>query len=301
MQSLVLRRERTGQMLQSALAGADVRGMGIFERLKTKTKASGAGATTWTPPRTAPTISSTWLQRPSLRAYGYRVGIVGESHYQDALEAACGGRTVNGAAIPLVTALLVREPTNPYDRNAVRVDVGGQTVGYLDRQSAPLFHGVLDALHRTGRTATCRACVTGGWDRGILDRGHFGLELDLHPDLQVVDNAPILPFGEGRVSVTGEEKAQSYLLSPLQGSTRVEVVAVISFDRERLRVTIGDEVVGYLTAKMSGRYWPWVAEVQAAGFEANCEARVVQGPNKVEAYLKLAKPWPIAKPSTQLA
>ena len=41
----------------------------------------------------------------------YRVEVVGESHYQEALEAICGGRTEEGARQEC-TATLVPEPTN---------------------------------------------------------------------------------------------------------------------------------------------------------------------------------------------
>jgi hypothetical protein len=47
------------------------------------------------------------------------VGVVGESHYQDALQRAMRSRP--GEAKPVFMAALVREPQNAYDANAVAV------------------------------------------------------------------------------------------------------------------------------------------------------------------------------------
>ncbi len=107
----------------------------------------------------------------------YRVEVVGESYYQEALEVICGGRTEDGADHNCI-ATLVPEPDNPRDRNAIRVDIDGRTVGYLPRFDAIgyrdglMLAGIpLGALH-------CRAVVRGGWDRRG-ERGHFGVMLDM--------------------------------------------------------------------------------------------------------------------------
>jgi hypothetical protein len=239
----------------------------------------------------APVVSPTWLQPYTFRAGGHVFDVVGESHYQPALEAAAGGRTSEGAACPLVTALLVREPRNPFDARAIRVDVGGQTVGYIPRDWTGAFHPVLAELHRLGTVATCRAWLTGGWDRGGLDRGHFGIRLDLHDQLHVVSNAVLMPFGNGRVSVTGEEKYQTQLAVILGASNRVEVIVALTHGNDRIAVVLGEQLVGELTGKMSMRFAPWINELEHAGLPATAEARVIRGEKKIEVFLKLAKPW----------
>ncbi len=238
----------------------------------------------------APVVSSTWLQQPTFRAADHLVDVVGESHYQEALEAAAGGRTPAGPLRPLVTALLIPEPANPYDPHAVRVDVGGRTVGYLSRIEAQRFAPLLADLQGMRTPATCRAWLTGGWDRGKADRGHFGIRLDLHPELQI-RNAAMMPFGCGRVAVTGEEKRQRYLSAVLGSADRREVIAVLKQQNGRLAVYLEDEQVGELTDKMSCRFTPWVSALQVAGSPATAEARVIRGERKVEVFLKLAKPW----------
>ena len=53
----------------------------------------------------------------------YMVGIVGEASYPVAVRRVRVG----------MAAAISREPDNPHDRNALRVDIGGDTVGYIAR------------------------------------------------------------------------------------------------------------------------------------------------------------------------
>jgi hypothetical protein len=117
-----------------------------------------------------------WLQLPALNP-GPAVDAAGESHYQDALESIAGGRTCVGVHTPLITAELIREPTNPYDPNAVRIEADGRQLGYVLKEDAPGFHGVIDKLAGQGRPASCRARLTGGWDRGHGERGSIGVRI----------------------------------------------------------------------------------------------------------------------------
>ena len=107
----------------------------------------------------------------------FPVACVGESHYQAALETACGGRKEDGENRE-VSAVLSLEDTNPYDSDAVRVEVHGRTVGYLNRQDARTYRELLSAIACSDELE-CRAVIRGGWDRGPKDRGYFGIYLDL--------------------------------------------------------------------------------------------------------------------------
>jgi hypothetical protein len=104
--------------------------------------------------------------------------IVGEASYQPALESLCGGRTEDGADV-VTEARLVCEDSNRYDSNAVRVDIDGNTVGYLSRDSARHYRKELERRGHGKRDVLCEAEIRGGWDRGENDRGHFGVKLDL--------------------------------------------------------------------------------------------------------------------------
>ncbi len=108
----------------------------------------------------------------------YTVDVVGESHYQEALESICGGRNEDSRRLE-VEAFLVPENDNPHDSNAVRIYIQDQTVGYLDRETARSFRKMMAEIGLTEVAAKCNAIIVGGWDRGGGDRGHFGVKLDL--------------------------------------------------------------------------------------------------------------------------
>jgi HIRAN domain len=113
---------------------------------------------------------------------GLEVGVVGESHYQDALTAIGGGKRTESVRIP-TQATLVPEPDNPYDPNAVAVYIAGRKVGHLPRPAAQAFAPVGRRLAGQQQVGACSATITGGWDRGDGDTGHFGVILDLaHPN-----------------------------------------------------------------------------------------------------------------------
>jgi hypothetical protein len=113
---------------------------------------------------------------------GLQVGVVGESHYQDTLTAIVGGKRPESIRIP-TQATLVPEPDNPYDPNAIAVYIDGQKVGHLPRPAAQAFAPVGRQLADQHQVGACSATITGGWDRGDGDTGHFGVTLDLaHPD-----------------------------------------------------------------------------------------------------------------------
>ena len=108
----------------------------------------------------------------------YEFDIVGESHYQQALEAICGGRTEESASHK-TEALLYLEDPNPHDNMAVRVDIGGETVGYLSRSDARSYRKQLKQLGHEYLVCKCDAMVVGGWRRSRTDQGSFGVKLDL--------------------------------------------------------------------------------------------------------------------------
>lgn len=259
--------------------------MGLLDRL------AGSGATR----RPALTVSPAWIQTPTL-APGSELEVVGESNYQPALEWAGWGRTPDGCRMPLVMAELVREPRNPHDRNAVRVDVGGHTVGYVPRDIAPQLHPIIDHLWSNGFPATCRATLTGGWDRGWQGAGTIGIVLDVRHPATTFDPStmPSLPGGK-RVSVTREEHYADHLSTLLQRRPEVDVLGqlrVVERDPHAktaaptIEVWAGGGTIGYLTAKMSARYVPFLAAAQRGGLPTTSRTLIQQG-TKVEAWVRL--------------
>lgn len=106
--------------------------------------------------------------------------VVGESHYQEDLWHLAGGFSVDRVRCA-VTAVLLPEPDNPHDSNAVKVLIEGHLVGHLSREDAAVYlPGLrrLMALH-TGAIALTGRIVGGGpRDDGL---GMLGVFLDHEP------------------------------------------------------------------------------------------------------------------------
>lgn len=128
-------------------------------------------------PRLAPSQS-----RPLTPPTDFPFEIVGESHYQDAIARVVAASENPGRSDPsdsaycCVTAMLVPQDDNPYDQMAVRVEVDGHRVGYLNRDDA-LRHRALAAS-----LPSVPAVIIGGWDRGGDDRGFSGVRLAIRID-----------------------------------------------------------------------------------------------------------------------
>lgn len=100
--------------------------------------------------------------------HGY-LGAVGESQYQPALQAiARRSRECQ--------AILIPEPDNPFDANAVVVKIDGVVVGYLTRADARRYRSRLLALPQP---FCCPAKLIGG----TRDKPSFGVLLD-HRELE---------------------------------------------------------------------------------------------------------------------
>lgn len=96
------------------------------------------------------------------------VEAVGESFYQPALLTQCGARRGDAVRFPC-RASLVAQPDNPYDRNAVAVQISGELVGHLARHEAPHWQALVGALASHGYLATCEAMIAGRGPDGETD------------------------------------------------------------------------------------------------------------------------------------
>jgi len=146
--------------------------MGLFDRLKgARNRISSAPETRWHEPAT--TVSA------HLFGGDEDLEIVGEASYQDALWAICGG--VKGDRIRhKIIAVLVPEPDNPYDPNAVSIHTEGNLVGYFARDVAVSY---LPGLHRLmaqcGSHVALEGVIVGG---GYYDDGPGRLGVWLEHD-----------------------------------------------------------------------------------------------------------------------
>ena len=110
----------------------------------------------------------------------YATEAVGESEYQDELSQIVGGKQERSVE-HFCTAILVPEPRNPYDSNAIVVTIDGLQVGYLSRPLAKVWSERLARIGKPTGLTQVPAVIVGGWKRqkrGKTDEGHFGVKLD---------------------------------------------------------------------------------------------------------------------------
>ncbi len=91
------------------------------------------------------------------------IRVVGESHYQSALVTARALSTKVVDGRPSVPVVLVPEPENPHDANAVAVVAATGRLGYLPRETAARFAMTMDLLLAQGFAGgSCTALINGG-------------------------------------------------------------------------------------------------------------------------------------------
>lgn len=83
--------------------------------------------------------------------------VVGESHYQEALRKLAGGERRKHT-----TAQLICESNNPHDKLAVRVEIGGKTVGHLSSDEAQAHRILLQAGKQAGAIVELPAVIVTG-------------------------------------------------------------------------------------------------------------------------------------------
>jgi hypothetical protein len=165
--------------------------MGLLDRLR-----GGRGSA-------APASAATAASSVFLLGGQDDLEIVGELAYQDVLWRLCGG-TIGDRIRCDIVAVLVPEPMNPYDANAIAVQIDGRTVGYLSRATAqeylPGLKQVMSA--RGGYVVLCGVIVGGGYyDDGP---GRLGVWLEHDPtDFGVRPVAFSRPAPPGHSSVDG--------------------------------------------------------------------------------------------------
>jgi hypothetical protein len=224
--------------------------------------------------------------RPFRLGSGGLVKVVGESHYQPALKRGAGGR-VEWASPIRVVAELVPEPSNPYDRNAVRVDVDGQRVGYLQAAVAGEYQPALLGLAEEGRRGWCEGRILGGGKHyyGIhlaLDQPDFVRPFNEPGDLAVLDAWSTVSVAGGRAIQGTLEQAAAYVGCSSAGSLWVELTQTTAASGKYaggslLMVCVGGLEVGSLSHAMSLKHMPPVAVAVGKGQRPGCLAYLERG------------------------
>ncbi len=91
---------------------------------------------------------------------GPPLAVVGTWHHRDAIDSALGRHPEGHHEV--VDALLIAEPDNEFDRNAVAVQIGGEICGYLPRFDAVRYRPVMDRCRSDGLVPLVRAVVMSG-------------------------------------------------------------------------------------------------------------------------------------------
>lgn len=100
----------------------------------------------------------------------YFFDIVGEQSYQANLRKIAGPKQERSKYVE-VMARVVSEPFNAYDKNAVKIEINGLTVGYLSRDDAKLLAGKVI-------NQTVPALINGGWLDDNSERS-YGVKLGI--------------------------------------------------------------------------------------------------------------------------
>lgn len=143
-------------------------------------------------------VPEVWQQSATANLYDGDVDleVVGEANYQEDLWSICGGRSRERVRVDVVVAL-VPEPSNPYDSNAISIQIDGRVVGYLSRDDAKVFRPAVERLmSESGAVVALRGVVVGG---GLRDDGIGRLGVWLRHDptdfgLQASDSAASIPL-----------------------------------------------------------------------------------------------------------
>jgi hypothetical protein len=118
---------------------------------------------------------------PPPKNYEFECSVIGESYYQHHLIQLAGEHGKQSACVDVV-ALLLPEPTNQYDKNAVRILIQGETVGFIPKEHCKTYLRRLTALKlsRTSPT-TCDAQIMGGFIGKDGKRTSYGVVLNIKP------------------------------------------------------------------------------------------------------------------------
>jgi hypothetical protein len=145
----------------------------------------------------APSIGSDWMHELAWAEWDPPDGlVVGESHHFDGIAPCVGPPRQQGYWIP-VTVTFRREPSNPYDGNAIMAIVNARLVGYINRPRAAEVAPLMDA---TGVSEfELAGVIIGGFlndDSEWPERNSFGVFVWL--DKRVSAAPPIAPSREAR-------------------------------------------------------------------------------------------------------
>lgn len=238
------------------------------------------------------------------------VNVVGESNYQPAIREACGWESGTDTHFECF-AELAPEPTNPYDPNAVRVDIDGACVGYLSRADALELGPAISAALSEHGSGLVRAVIAGRADGDTDNLGVF-----LHLDLNRMVVPEDASFGMARriseeemdwsrfddhrrIRVVGNQYHQPALLTASehliqQEGDRCQTEATLvrepdnAHDHLAVQVMVSGQRVGYLQRGSAKRYNKRVKVLEDEGKQPSYPLLIrLQEPGMLQAHLQV--------------
>lgn len=109
----------------------------------------------------------------------YAMDITGEENYQTALEDLGGPRLPEGVHQVETARLVIADNRTGSNRNAVRVEIRGQLVGYISLQDTIQYRHYLRTRGKSNVYGQCSALITGGWVTPDGTQGPYYVALDI--------------------------------------------------------------------------------------------------------------------------
>lgn len=236
-----------------------------------------------------------------LRKGGFQ-DVVGESNYRKTFEHVAGKNSTGEINTRVV---LAREPTNKFDKNAVRVHIDGLTLGYLPREEAPEWHRLLNHLDSQGKVALANARIW--WD--LKTKSEFepfgSVELDVAEPKFAVHvnpfpvNLGINISGSNSYQLSGEQDhldaIEILLDSGVYGNGAVAWVELrnsTSTDGKKSIVDIffKDSKIGNLSNVTSAKFTPIISRIESSEKCLYAECEVTGNAIAAEARLHVILP-----------
>lgn len=221
--------------------------------------------------------------------------VAGEFYHLDAIHAALGRRPKIDEEIvaEALLAALVPEPTNPYDRNAVKVIIDGQHVGYLEKEVAAVVQPILRRIIEAGHLPLVGARIWASARRSYEDARKAKYYVNIRVSLNYLhlllplndpphEDYSIIPWGS-TLQVVGEERHQDVLADHVSADGDALVIGTLvvvqggtpKAPRDLIEVRIDGERIGQLTPGSSQHFIPTVRHLDAQGQTAAVWLRVI--------------------------
>lgn len=245
-----------------------------------------------------------WL----IGADGYpNIEVVGEAWREREITTAVGQSPGIDQEIEVtLPAVIVPEPDNPHDRNAISVRVGGQVVGYIAKEETRSYLNDVQRVTASGHRPMTFARIwmvrrrhsDGGsrfYSRISIALPYRGLELPKNASPTGAHS--LLPWGAG-LQVTGEDQ-HFEVLRPYISSAESDLVIVTLHrtekqlksgqGRELIEVRLDGERIGELTPTTSRHFLPTVDHTAARGGAVATYARIKGSQLTAEVVIQGAK------------